>query len=64
MVGFNEKDNAEAVTMVINGIDVCKITSKTKVEVFNRWIDNKRLRKKVSSSTGALILNYLEEGGK
>ena len=49
VVGFNKKDNAEAVTTVKNGIEVCNITFKTKGEVFNRWINNKRLRKKVSS---------------
>ena len=64
VAGFNKKDDVEAVTTVRNGIKVCKISFKTKSEVFNRWIDNKRLRKKVSSSTGALILNYLEEGRK
>ena len=61
---FDKKDNAEAVTMVENGINVCKISFKTKSEVSNKWIYNKRLRRKVLLSTGALILNYSKKEGK
>ena len=64
VAGFNKKDDVEAVTTVRNGIKDCKISFRAKSKIFNRWIDNKRLGRKVSSSIGALILNYLEEEGK
>ena len=64
MATFRRKDNARTVTTVDNSIEVYKLLSRKKSELFNKGIDNKRHRKKVSSSTGAMIINYLEEGEK
>ena len=64
VAGFSKKDNAEVVTMAKNCIEVYTITFRTKRHGFYRCIDSKRLRKKASSSTGVLILNYPKEGGK
>ena len=61
---FRKRDNAKAVTTVENSIKVCKIPFKTRSELFNKWINNRRPRRKVSPVTGALILNYFQEGGK
>ena len=59
-----KKDNATAVTTVEDGYEVCKISLRTRNEVFNKWINNRRLRRKVPTATGTFILNYLKEGGK
>ena len=59
---FRRRDSVKAVTTVENGIKVCKISFKTRSGLFNKWTNDRRLRRKVSSTTGALILNHLEEG--
>ena len=41
-----------------------KSPSEQKVRFSNKWIDNRRLKRKMSPSMGALVLNNLEEGGK
>ena len=61
---FKEKDNATTVTTVEDGYKVCKISFKTRSDVFDNWINNMRVRRKVPIATSALILNFLEDGGK
>ena len=61
---FREKDNATTITTMKDSYEVCKISSRTRSEVFNNWIIYMRVRRKVPTVTGALILNFIEDGGK
>ena len=58
---FKEKDNATTVTTVEDGYEVCKISFRTRSDGFNKWINNMRVRRKVPTEIGALILNFLKD---
>ena len=61
---IKKKDNTTTVTTVEDGYEVYKISLKTRSDIFNKWINSMRLRRKVPTATGALTLNYLKVGRK